>query len=211
MADKVLRWTGQWVVECRGRGSRQKDRWMSRGEGKRARQGERWETRASWATSALCSLSRWPLSLSLGRRMRLPAAPSIMLTPTAEQHLFIRLDRWKRGAGRWDEEDESGSSVIHLPYNYKELIGTVLVPLLCSRSRVHVIRTPGRTDRYHERGSRECLIEAFASSVTLLSAPLCSAEGLSLHYIVLLPFFPPLNLWNVTGKWAQSIDMDENR
>lgn len=35
------------------------------------------------------------------------------------------------------------------------------------------------------------LIEAFASSVTLLSAPLCRAEGLSLHYVVLLLFLPP--------------------
>lgn len=116
-----LRWTGQWVVECWRQGWGWKDSLNVKDEHGDEEE-RRWETQKSQDTPACCSLSRWPLSLFLGRRMCLPAIQSIMLTPTAEQHLFIRLDRWKRGLWRWDEVDEGASHVKHISCNYEELM-----------------------------------------------------------------------------------------
>lgn len=111
-----LRWTGQWVVECWGRG--RVERLLNVRDEVNDMEGRRWEIHTSQGTLACCSLSRWPLSLSLSRRMCLPATQSIILTATAEQHLFIRLNRWKRSLWRWDER---GSSIIYRPSNYEKL------------------------------------------------------------------------------------------
>lgn len=113
-----LRWTGQWVVECWGWGFGV-ERLLNVRDEVSDMEGKRWEIQKSQGTLACCSLSRWPLSLSHSRRMCLPATQSIILTPTAEQHLFIRLDRWRRDL--W-KRDESGSDIIHRPRNYAELM-----------------------------------------------------------------------------------------
>lgn len=134
--------------------------------------------------------------------MCLPVAQSIMLPPTAEQHLFIRLDRWKRGQHKGEEGEKSrGEDILPSPASYlfhvrgaqvvNQLCGTssgvcvcaVMFPVSCTC----VIWTAGWSGRYSE-GRLGVVIEPFASSVTLPPTLLCCAEGLSVHYIVLLHF-----------------------
>lgn len=95
-----------------------KDSWMScmrsvirKKEGEKNR-----KVKAPW--EAIGRPDDPPLTRPPSRRMSLPATPSIILTPTAEQHLFISSDRWKRAC-----EDRAGEDhQICRPINYEELV-----------------------------------------------------------------------------------------
>lgn len=150
----------------------------------RKREGEKHK---SGGVLASCLLSRWPLSLFLHRRMCLLATPSIMLTPAAEQHLFIRLDRWKRG--RWSSNDEESTpNIIYSTRNYTFMLYShpAVFAVSCS---LHKICSPSTL----KGGIRELqmVMKLFTLFVTCtwhssLAAALCHVEGLSFHYIVLL-------------------------
>lgn len=109
--------TGQSGVECWGGGGCWKipecHGWGQLYGRKKVR-----ETEKSRHPSRLLTIQMTPLRHPPSRRMSLPATPSIILTPTAEQHLFISSDRWKRA---W----EDGAGVDHQiwrPINYEELV-----------------------------------------------------------------------------------------
>lgn len=104
--DGLDRVGGDWKIpECHG--------WGQSYGGKRVREAEK-----SRHPGRLLTVQMTPLSHPLSRRMSLPATPSIILTPTAEQHLFISCDRWKRACEDGAGEDHQ----ICCPINYKALV-----------------------------------------------------------------------------------------
>lgn len=111
-----LGWTGQSGVECWEGGCWKIPECHGWGQSygrKKAR-----ETEKSRHPGRLLTIQMTPLRRPLSRRMSLPATPSIIVTPTAEQHLFISSDRWKRAC-------EDGAGVDHQirrPINYEELV-----------------------------------------------------------------------------------------